>query len=238
VPVVEENRVTQPWRIPFGWLGWAASRAILALARLLYGFEVHGRENLSSSGPLIVVVDVSGRVGIVLAAFFWSVLGRFYGLGGGPLIVNIPFFRSLSRAVGVLPTFKGKSLSAVPLMRAYNLLREGEIVFVTIAAELPWDGCLQPLRPGAAWLALRAHVPIVVAAVQGDYAIWPRWSSRPHLTGKLLLKIGRPFYLCDAPHNRATESMLRAANQRLLTELEDLSDGYMLRSGATKKVET
>jgi 1-acyl-sn-glycerol-3-phosphate acyltransferase len=225
------------WKVPLKWLVSGLSRGLLALARLLYGFEVRGRENLLVNGPLIIVFKVSGRVGIFLAAFFWSALGKFYGFGGGALIVNNALFSSLSRAVGILPTFKGKSLSAVSLMQGYNLLREGEIVFVTVASELPWDGRLQPLRPGAAWLALRAHVPIMIAAVQGDYIIWPRWASRPHLTGKLVLKLGKPFYLCDAPCNRVTDQMLQEANRRLLAELENLANGRMLRSGTTKEVE-
>jgi 1-acyl-sn-glycerol-3-phosphate acyltransferase len=107
-------------------------------------------------------------------------------------------------------------------MTAYNLIRSGEIVFVTVAAELPWDGRLQPLRPGAAWLALRAHVPIVIAAVEGDYTIWPRWAWRPHLTGKLILTIGKPLDLANTPHQRITKEMLESANRRLLKELDCL----------------
>jgi 1-acyl-sn-glycerol-3-phosphate acyltransferase len=206
------------------------SRWVLVLGRLLYGLKVQGREHLPSHGPLIVLIRPNARVGIFVAAFLCTALNRFYALAGGPAIVNMRFFSRLARQLGMLPAFKGKSLSAFPLMEGYRLLRQGEIFLLTSAKEIPWDGHLQPLLPGAAWLALRVHTPIIMVAVQGDYDIWPRWASRPHLTGKLVLKIGKPFYLCDDPCNRVTEAMLQEANQRLLAELERLSDGYMLSS--------
>jgi hypothetical protein len=67
----------------------------------------------------------------------------------------------------------------------------------------------------------------------GGYDIWPRWSRRPHLTGKLVLKVGKPFYVSEGPCERVTGEMLQKANQRLRAELERLSDGYMLCDGKT-----
>jgi len=150
---------------------------------------------------------------------------------GAIVIPNNRFITWVGRELGFLPTLKGKSLSAAPLMEAYKLLRQGKIIVMMDEGEVPWDGRLQPLRSGAAWLALRTHAPLVLVLVQGGYDIWPRWASRPHLRGKLVLKIGEPFYLSEAPCDRVTEEMLQAANRRLRAKLEALSDGYMLPKG-------
>ena len=218
------------------WCLRVSSRWVLLWGRLFYRLEIHGQEHLTSEGPLIVITRPNGRVMVFMAAFCYLALRGFYGLAGGHAIVNNRLFTWLGRELGLLPGFKGASLSGMPLMELYRLLQQGKILLLTVAKELPWDGRLQLLAPGGAWLALRVHAPVVMLAVQGDYDIWPRWASRPHLTGKLVLKIGKPFYLCDAPCNRVTAAMLQEANQRVVAELERLADGYMLRSGAAKEV--
>jgi 1-acyl-sn-glycerol-3-phosphate acyltransferase len=212
------------------------SRWLLILGRLLYKLEVDGRDNLPPQGPFLLVGRHSSRIEIFGLAYFCWALGDFYGLAAGPALVNGRSFGILSRLLGALPAFKEKGLAAASLLEACKLLSRGEIILLG-ADELPWDGRSQPLRPGAAWLALRTHAPVVVFLLKGSYDIWPRWASRPHLTGKLVLKIGKPFHLCAAPCSRVTETMLQEANRRLLAELERLADGYMLRSGATREVE-
>jgi len=218
-------------RLGNAFLWWCLrlnSRWVLVLGRLLYGLEIQGREHLPSQGPLIVVTRPNGRVMIFMAAFCCLALKEFYGLAGGHALLNNRAVTWLGRELGLLPGFKGASLSGIPLMDLYKLLQQGKALVMTVAKELPWNGRLQSMVPGAAWLALRTHVPVVVLSVQGDYDIWPRWASRPHLTGKLVFKIGKPFYLCDAPCNRVTARMLEEANRRLLAELATLSAGYML----------
>jgi 1-acyl-sn-glycerol-3-phosphate acyltransferase len=212
------------------------SRWLLVLGHLLYQLEVVGQDNLPAKGPFLLVGRHSSRLEIFGLAYFCCVLREFYGLAAGPALVNRRSFGVLSRALGALPAFKEKGLAAAPLLEACKLLSKGEIL-VLGADELPWDGRPQPLRPGAAWLALRTHAPVIVFLLKGSYDIWPRWASLPHLTGKLVLKIGAPFYLCDAPCTRVTEPMLQDANRRIRAELERLADGYMLRSRATTEVE-
>jgi 1-acyl-sn-glycerol-3-phosphate acyltransferase len=150
------------------------------------------------------------------------------GMTGALSIPNNRGIAWIGRELGFLPTLKGKGRSATSLFAVYRLLQQGKILAIPDEGEVPWDGRLQPLRSGAAWLALRAHAPLALGMLQGGYDIWPRWARRPYLRGKLVLKIGKPFYLSDAPCERVTKEMLEEANQRLMTELKALSEGYML----------
>jgi 1-acyl-sn-glycerol-3-phosphate acyltransferase len=210
------------------WSGlWANSLWLLLVGRLLYKLEIDGRRNLPSEGPVLIVGRHNSRIEIFGLAYLCYALGEFYGLAAGPALINGRWFRALSRVLGALPTFKERGLAAAPLLEAYKLLSKGEIVGLG-ADELPWDGRSQPLRPGAAWLALRTHAPVVVFVLKGSYDIWPRWASRPHLRGKLVLKIGKPFYLGDAPSNRVTHNMLRQATYRIEEELGKLSEERVL----------
>jgi 1-acyl-sn-glycerol-3-phosphate acyltransferase len=219
-----EDRAVEPLlKIFLWWFLRLNSQWVLALGRLLYKLEISGRESLPTTGPLILVCRHSSRIESVGLAFFCSLLKEFHGLAAGPVIVNSRLFARLSRTLGILPAFKERGLSGVPLIETLKLLRQGGILIMAADGEVPWDGRLQPLRPGAAWLALRSHAPVVATMLHGAYDIWPRWASRPHLTGKLVLKIGKPFYLADGPCQRVTSEMIAAANQCLMAELEALS---------------
>lgn len=204
------------------------SRGLLALGRALYGLEIHGREHLPAHGPLVLVVRLNARISVFAAAFLYATLDEFYGFAGGAFIVNTRPAMWLSERMGMLPTYKGGGLSALPLVEAFKRLRRGKIIFVTASRDLPWDGRLGPIPHGAVWLALRAGAPLVAVAVQGDYDIWPRWASRPRLRGKLVIRVGEPFRVSDAPAGTVTDAMLEEANGRLRAEVEAASAGYLL----------
>jgi 1-acyl-sn-glycerol-3-phosphate acyltransferase len=217
------------------WSFWTLCRGVAALGRLLYGLEVYGMEHLPPQGPWIFLGRRISRIDFVGAAFLLCDRGihkalrqgELSGLTGLMVICNSRLLAWGARELGILPATKGKSLSVGALWKAYQLLRQGRIIVNADEGEVPWDGRLQPLRSGVAWLALRTHAPIVIGMLQGGYDIWPRWASHPRLTGKLILKIGKPFYLWDGRCDRVTEEMLQAANQRILAELQRLSGGYM-----------
>jgi 1-acyl-sn-glycerol-3-phosphate acyltransferase len=213
------------------WWGLnALGRCVGALGRVLYDLEIHGEEHLPPAGPLVIVGRRVSRVDF-FASVTLSAMKQVSGMTGALAICNSRLLARVGREMGVLPTLKGQSLSAAPLLEACKLLSQGKILIMPDEGEVPWDGRLQPLRAGAAWLALRVHAPILGVVMLGGYDIWPRWAARPRLSGKLRLIIGKPFYLSDAPCDRVTRGMLEQANQRLTAELELLSDGYMLRKG-------
>jgi 1-acyl-sn-glycerol-3-phosphate acyltransferase len=211
------------------WCVRCLSRCLLVLGRCLYGLEIHGREHLPLRGPLIIAGNHSSRVDFFAVAFFCSVMREIpVVLSGVPAITNNRLLAWLCRELGLLPKYRAAGLSAASLIQAYNVLRQGNIVGMGgIDGEWSWDGRLQPLRPGPAWLALRTGAPIILAVMQGGYDIWPRWARRPHLAGKLIIRISRPLYLGGAPVERVTEEMLREANLRILAEIQAVREGYV-----------
>jgi 1-acyl-sn-glycerol-3-phosphate acyltransferase len=218
------------------WWGFRTlCRGVAALGRLLYGLEVRGMEHLPAQGPWLFLGRRISRIDFIGAAFLLSDRGIYKALRQGELsgltglmvICNSRWLAWAGQELGILSAVKGKSLSVGALWKAYHLLRQGRIIVNADEGEVPWDGRLQPLRSGVAWLALRTHAPVVIGMLQGGYDIWPRWASRPRLTGKLILKIGKPFYLCEGCCDRITEEMLQEANQRILAALQGLSEGYM-----------
>jgi 1-acyl-sn-glycerol-3-phosphate acyltransferase len=214
------------------WGFRALCLVVTAIGRLLYSLEAHGFEHIPAQGPSVIVARRISRVDFFGAVRLFLTLGDFSGMTGALALCNNRCIANLGRELGLLPTLKGKSLSVGPLLQAYQYLKEGKIIIMADEGEVPWDGHLQLLRSGAAWLALRAHVPVVPMVIHGGYDIWPRWARWPRLTGKLVVRIGNPFYLNETPAVRVTDEMLQQANHRLLAEIEVLSHGYMLHQGS------
>jgi 1-acyl-sn-glycerol-3-phosphate acyltransferase len=100
-----------------------------------------------------------------------------------------------------------------------EVLSRGEMVMLMPEGEVSWDGRLRPARPGAAWMALRAHAPIVPCAIIGSYDVWPRWAERSHLTGRITVRFGPPYLISDQPVDRMDYALLEVANRRVMDEI-------------------
>jgi 1-acyl-sn-glycerol-3-phosphate acyltransferase len=215
------------------WCVLWISRMTLAIGRLLYGLEVHGLEYFPTKGPSMLIARHSSRADIFVGSLarYMAMKSpvKVYGATPVAILLNNRLLARLIREIGGLPAFKGKGLSSPTLIELYNLLRQGNIVGVVPEGEIAWDGRLQPLKPGVAWLALRTGAPIVCVVLRGGYDIWPRWARWPRLTGKLIIQIGEPFHICSTPCERVNKAMIATANQRIKAELERLSEGYLLQ---------
>jgi 1-acyl-sn-glycerol-3-phosphate acyltransferase len=218
-------------RAALWWVFRILGRSVGMAGHFLYGLEAQGLEHLPSRGPAVILGRRISRVDFFAVAFLAPIIGEFSGMTGAMVMCNNRLSARLGRELGILPTLKGKGLSAASLLEAYKLLQQGKIIVMPDEGEVPWDGRLQSLKGGAAWLALRTCSPVIVAVMEGGYDIWPRWARQPALTGKLRFKVGKPFYLADAPCQRVTGEQLRDANGALLAEIEALSDGYLLGKG-------
>jgi 1-acyl-sn-glycerol-3-phosphate acyltransferase len=127
------------------------------------------------------------------------------------------------RKVSFLSAIKARGLSGIELLKALKVLKDGRSISLAAEGELSWDGKLQyPLAPGAAWMALRAHVPVVAVVSVGGYDIMPRWARLPKLTGKVTIRAGEPFYVKDGPVSRLTEEDLTAARDLIYNKMAEL----------------
>jgi 1-acyl-sn-glycerol-3-phosphate acyltransferase len=125
----------------------------------------------------------------------------------------------------MLSAYKARGFSAGELLKALRFLKEGRPIALAAEGEITWDGRLQhPLAPGAAWMALRAHVPVVPVISVGGYDIMPRWARFPKLTGRVIVRAGMPFYVGDEPPDRVTPEMVSAASETIYHEMAALLD--------------
>ena len=201
-----------------------------ALFRLTYKFKVVGEENFPKKGPFILALNeyslpamlVSGWIAIVMLDRVMETTPESIQSYMMEELWSSSFFSAIPKQgdADLMPLMpQGAGRLALGLLDGVRVLREGGMININPEGDVTWDG--RPLRPGKAmaWLALHTGVPIVPALASiGAYDIWPRWRSRPHLTGLMPLNIGKPFTLVDEPMAVVEPEDIAAANHRIFDE--------------------
>jgi 1-acyl-sn-glycerol-3-phosphate acyltransferase len=205
------------------------------LLRPLYGFRIEGAENIPSKGPFIALMkEGGGPISMIFVAIgLIQTQGNLMRTLGDKYVATMHedvWRRIWSRYPMELPIHPLRSHSAgvlaLGLMDQLQALREGGVAAINPEGDLSWDGRPLPIRPGAAWLGLHTAAPLVpMVGSAGGYDIWPLWQKRPSLRGRVVVRIGRPFQLCDSPMERVTPPDLERANARIWTEINQLYYG-------------
>lgn len=93
---------------------------------------------------------------------------------------------------------------------ALRILREGKPLMLFPEGTRTPDGLLQPMEPGAAWIALKSGAPVVPVYVDGTFRAFPRgaWFPRPR---RVSIAFGEP--LDPSGHKDADELTERIADR-------------------------
>ena len=129
----------------------------------------------------------------------------------------IPFIGWYLNRSGQLPIDTrnpGATLSSMGA--AARVLRAGMAVFVFPEGGRTSDGGLRPFHPGAAYLAIRAQVPLVPMALSGVYELMPIHTHH-YYPGELSVSIGEPIETVGMTMQQVDEltARLRAAIETL-----------------------
>jgi 1-acyl-sn-glycerol-3-phosphate acyltransferase len=174
-----------PFKVVFWWT-WVRF-GLLVGTKLLYRIRLHGVEHVPERGPAIYAINHQSHYDPML-------------LG---LLVHDRPFASMARAS--LFSFRPfgwliSTLNAVPLQRGRGdtrairaLLAElaaGRTVLVFPEGARTRDGGLGHFHPGVMTLVRRSGAPVVPAAVEGAFDIWPRSRRLPRFRGRLAVRAG------------------------------------------------
>ena len=128
-----------------------------------------------------------------------------------------PVFGPLLPKLGMIPLRRGEAdASAMDVIEA--LLAAGGCVAVYPEGSRTRDGRVHRLRSGVARLAAECQVPVVPAAVEGIYEVWPIGSKPRPLGGKVTVRFG-PAMAPPEPTPRSR----RAFNDELQATLATLA---------------
>jgi len=170
------------------WFYYVGRVIMKLLLYLLTRWQVRGRENIPSQGPLLVVANHLNLADPPLVSVSLSRKTIF--------MAKEELFRSrfssyFVRGFGAFPVRRGQ-LDREALRQADQFLAQGLALVMFPEGTRSHNAQLQPAFPGSALIAARSGVPILPVGISGTEKIKGiAWIlCRPQIT----VNIGRPFY--------------------------------------------
>jgi 1-acyl-sn-glycerol-3-phosphate acyltransferase len=204
-----------------------ASRAFYAFARtLVYWFcrlwnrlSVEGREHVPQHGPCIIAPVHRSNMDTPYAAM---VTGRRVRFMGKDSLWRKPFWAWFLSALGGFPVTRGQ-VDLEAMKRCLEVLDGGEPLVLFPEGERKSGPVVQPLFEGAAYLALKAGVPIVPVAIAGSERVMPRGAKliKPH---KVHVVVGEPIVPGPPGTGRVPRQRVHELTEELHGRLQKLFD--------------
>jgi 1-acyl-sn-glycerol-3-phosphate acyltransferase len=196
-------------------------------SRVLWRVRVRGLENVPEGG---CVLAPSHRSMMDIPFIAWVTPRRIRYMGKAPLF-RIPVLSSLFRVLGGFPVERDGS-DRKALREAMAMLEAGEPLLVYPEGTRQNGPKIQPLEPGAAYLALRTGVPIVPVGIAGSEEILRGHSSKLPRFARVAMVVGEPL----VPPARTGGAVPRAQVDGLTAQLAEvlqrlLDEAYQVRDG-------
>jgi len=175
------------------------------LARLLLRVQVSGQANVPASGGVLLAINHLGGADPVLVIGFTP---RYVTPAGKSEIQGWPVFNRVAAAYGMIPLRRGEPDRAT-LRRLLSVMAQGGALLIAPEGRESLTGALERAKDGAAFLGLRAGVPVVPVAITGTAwkRVLPAWRRlrRPCVT----LTFGMPFrFPAGLSRREATEQLM------------------------------
>ncbi len=204
-------------RLPrLGWARRAFRRFVRLLARLLIALlaraEVRGLEHFPRRGPALLVVN---HLGDADAALLLAALPVAPDVLGKVELRAFPLLGRWMEWYGTIWLHRGRP-DRRALRCALSGLAEGRFLVIAPEGRYTLTGGLEEGSAGAAYLALKACVPIVPIALTGTENARVYGSLRRLRRPRMTLTIGEPFSLQETGHGQPA---WRAGTQRVMEAL-------------------
>jgi 1-acyl-sn-glycerol-3-phosphate acyltransferase len=180
-----------------------APTTVTGAGRLAAGPYVFASNHASHADTMIIVTSLPGRLRrrVVVAA------AADYFFPNRVTAVLTALF------VGAIPVERDR-VSRRTLDLCHRLLGEGWSLILYPEGGRSPDGEIQEFRPGAAWMARRADVPVVPVRLDGTYDVMPKGRALPR-RAPVRVTYGEPLVLADGED-------ARSFGRRIETAVRDL----------------
>lgn len=208
-----QHRIARFWARSSVWVSLSSLRLVGAENLRKYPVAVYASNHTSYMDTPVVFSSLPFQFRILAKKELWSMpfIGWYLDRSG-----QIPIDTANPRA----------SLSS--LGKGVKALRAGMPLFVFPEGGRTPNGELQPFLSGAAFLAIRAQVPLVPIALTGVYDLLPI-HTRHFFPGPLTLTVGEPI---------STEGMTLRQTEELTAQLRAAIEGLLASSAEAKAAES
>jgi 1-acyl-sn-glycerol-3-phosphate acyltransferase len=181
--------------------------------------KVIGRHNIPAHGPFLLAPIHRSNVDTPLAA---TVTRRRLRFMGKDSLWKAPAVGWIMSALGAFPVTRG-SADREALRTCVAVLAQGEPLVLFPEGTRQSGPVVQPLFDGAAYVAVKASVPIIPVGIGGSEMVMPKGKKmiRPH---KCVVVIGEPITAVLDSEGRVPRSAVRDVTATLASELQRLFD--------------
>jgi 1-acyl-sn-glycerol-3-phosphate acyltransferase len=185
------------------------------LTRLLVRTTVHGWEYLPQEGPMLMVSnhigDADGIVGLAIAKAPFDVMGKIE-------LYDFPIFGRLMEWYGTIWVHRGRP-DRRALKAVLDGLAEGRMVAIAPEGRESLSGGLEEGTDGAAYIALKADVPILPFVIIGTENWRIYGNMKKFRRTQVTAKVGPPFRL-EKTGNRRSD--IRTGTQTIMKTLAQM----------------
>jgi 1-acyl-sn-glycerol-3-phosphate acyltransferase len=202
------------------------------IPRLLWRVRVTGLEHVPREGGFILAPSHRSMMDIPFAAVVTSRRIRFMGKA---TLFGIPVVGTVFRWLGGFPVARdGTDRKAV--RDSVAMLRAGEVLCVYPEGTRQRGPKIQPLQPGAAYLALRSGVPIIPVGMAGTEEILRERRDPIPRFARVALVVGAPITPPPRREGIVPRENVDALTAKLADELQLVfDDAYELRDSDSRR---
>ena len=181
--------------------------------------RVVGKHNIPSEGAFLLCPIHRSNIDTPLAAAVTRRRLRFMGKDSLWKIKPIGFILS---ALGAFPVTRG-SADREALKRCIGVLQEGEPLVLFPEGTRQSGPTVHPLFDGAAYVAVKAGVPIIPVGIGGSEGVMPKGSKMIY-PRKCVVVVGEPLRAQLDEEGRVPRSAVKDITTQLMIELQRLYD--------------
>lgn len=193
---------------------------VTGIPKVLWRVRIEGRENLPPTGAYVIAPSHRSMMDIPFVAGITTRRVRF--MGKAPLF-RIPVVGAAFRALGSFPVERDGN-DRKPLRDSLAILAEDEPLVVYPEGTRQNGPDIQPLQPGAAYLAVKAQVPVVPVGIAGAEQIFRSRSGRLPGMGRVVVVIGEPIVPPALTGSVVKRELVNETTATLAKELQQVFD--------------
>jgi 1-acyl-sn-glycerol-3-phosphate acyltransferase len=196
------------------------------LLRLMFRFEVQGRENTPRSGTYVVIANHLNWLDEFTLLYLLPVEPRLHFLADPTILVTRKFQWWLVRTTGgYVPVVRERHGDQTLFRHVDHALEVGGAVAIFPEGNYgPKEGELLPFHKGFAHFAIRAGVPVIPVALSGTKDLW--------LAKRIKVVIGQPIPTAGQSPDSLTLLAFERMNQ-LLPSYSEPTGRKLLRARLT-----